>query len=52
MAWFAFVIQLAMSMSSIKSKKMYEPRYLNCAVKLMKEPLLSISILLVLGEFQ
>ena len=52
MAWLAFVIRLSMSLSSVRSKEMSDPRYLKWAVKSMKEPSLSILSLLVMGEFQ
>ena len=51
-AWFALVILFAISMSSVRSNKIYDPRYLKWAVKSTKEPLLSIAILVVFGEFQ
>ncbi len=52
MAWLALVIRLLMSMSSVRSKEMKEPRYLKWAVKSMKAPSSSMLILLVIGEFQ
>ena len=41
-----------MSMSSVRSKDMKDPRYLKCAVKSMKDPSLSSRILSVFGDCQ
>ena len=52
MAWLALVILFRMSMSSVRSKDMKEPRYLKWAVKLMNAPLSSSAIRSVVGDCQ
>ena len=51
-AWLALVIRSLISMSSVRSKDMNDPRYLKCAVKSMKDPSSSSRILLVFGDCQ
>ena len=51
MAWLAFVILFLMSLSSVRSKEMNDPRYLKCAVKSIKDSS-SMWILFVVGESQ
>ena len=52
MAWLAFVMRFLMSMSSVRSKEMYDPRYLKWAVKSMNDSLSSRSILFVISDCQ
>ena len=52
MAWLALVILFRMSMSSVRSKEMKEPRYLKWAVKSMNAPLSSRVIRSVVGDCQ
>lgn len=51
-AWLALVMRLFMSMSSVRSKEMKDPKYLKWAVNLMKDPSSSSIILAVVGSCQ